>query len=143
MKAQTDTKLLISLVIFISVFVMIQAAFNTEYITTIQNNISYTGGVNIITTGGNIPAPPVCGVNNTLQSAARGIFDVIFFGTLNTTVTNETSINYVGCQLDLIIWSSSLMLFNTNIWWLNAIIVIPVLIGIAIIIFRLLKPFGG
>lgn len=125
MKGLSDNRIIFGVIIFLGTFAFIQTLFNTEYIAnnygsnyttswngTLYNNL--TGG----TIQGAIPTPPTCGTGY-----------VVIDGVL-------------GCAAGYIGYYWGLMTFNSDIAWLNILILIPMLAALGFVIIKLMIELG-
>lgn len=125
MKGISEIKLLLVVIVFLGTFAYIQTLFNTEYITnTVNDNytVSWNGTIYANLTGGTlqgtIPTPPIC-------STGWVIIDGL-----------------AGCVGGYLVYYWDIMTFNTDIAWLNILILIPLLAVLGYVIVRLLIEVG-
>lgn len=122
-----DSKIFLAIMIFLSMFLFIQAIFGAEYVNTVEGwTANYTNS-STVAISGNLVAPPKC---SPVATDARTVIDIIMF----EPVDNDT---YAGfCTGDWLNWYLSLMYFNSAVNWLNTIILLPITIFICLMLFR-------
>jgi len=118
-----DTKIFASLIIFLVAFLFIQAQFGTEYYKNVSGwTANYSANSTQVAISGNIQAPPTCEPVVASGNWAKDVIDSIFSGG--------------SCMGDWVGWFLSLMYFNSSINWLNTLIILPVTVIIAYLLFR-------
>ena len=125
MKGLTDNRLLLGVIIFLGTFAFIQTLWSTEYITNTVN-VNYTvywnGTAYTNLTGstvqGAIPTPPIC-------EAGYIVIDGV-----------------LGCVAGYVAYYWALLTFNTDIAWLNILILLPLLAVVGFVVVKLLIELG-
>lgn len=111
----SEIKFIFGLLLFLSSFLFIQGLFYTEILDKQSGWNSTYFNSTVIGIEGDIPSPPVC-VDRSL-----GIFSDL------------------ACGVDYIGWLVGIMFFKTNIWWFNALILIPIFGVLALLIVNIIR----
>lgn len=123
--AISDTFILIMLIVFLGSFIYVQGLFGTEMVQTQAGWVSnYSENTTQVGISGTVQAPPTC---SPVRDDARSMFAAIGIGTSE----------YEGsCTGDWLGWITSLLFFKSSVGWINALIIVPILVAIAYLIAR-------
>jgi hypothetical protein len=128
----SDTKLLFSILIFLSVFIFVQGLFQTELIQIAEtSDTNYSENSSVMNPEvTSLPSPPVCKRPQTAyQNPAQWVLDSI----INSPLV---------CIGDYGLWMLNMMYFISTISWINATIMFAIIGTLGFIILRWIRGTG-